>query len=221
MIFRKKIYYPDNQITKNLHTKGKEWMYLDNMHEYIGFYHKYSNGEVYSETEWDATLSRRLIQYKDKNEDYLKYINIKHYVILPNKQKAKLNGSTNEYMDYTPPTAVRRSPTGDEIRDGMMIRYFLYKRNEPNRIFFEINSKQAKDYTKNNKGVNQYIYGLLTLNWKIKGPEYDIYGENNILKFSGVVDTNRRVVSRYSQKFPIILKVLSNYREFSQYDGYV
>lgn len=221
MAFRKKIYYPDNQITKNLYTKGKEWSYLDDWQEYVGFYHKYSNGEVYTEKEWNPTRSRRLIAYKDKNADYLKYIDLKHYVILPNKEKAKLKGTTNEYMDYTPPVAVRRTPTGDEIINGFMKREFIYKRNEPNRVFFEINAKQANEYNKSGKGINQYIYALLTIDWKISGPEYDVYGVNNLIKVAGVFDTNKRIVLRNSKKFPILPKILNNYREFSKYDGYI
>lgn len=219
MLYRKKIYYPDNQITKNLYTKGKEWMYLDDWKEHIGFYHRYSNGEVYSEKEWNHTKSRRLIEYKNENDTYLKYLDLKHYIVTPSG-KQKILGAAVDYFNYTPPTAVRRQPTGDEIKDGIMQRYFIYKRNEPSRIFFEIDKKQADKYNLKNEGINQFIYGLLVINWKIGGIEFDVHNTNNILVEPGIVDTNRRIVLRNSKKFPILATLLSNYREFSKYDGY-
>ena len=66
-------------------------------------------------------------------------------------------------------------------------------------------------------GINQYLYGLLNIPWKIKGPEYDIF-DNGILVESGVYDTNKRIVDRFSEKFRILSKILSNYREHSRYD---
>ena len=71
MSFRKKIYYPDAQIEKNLYTRGKEWMFIDSWQEYIGYYHRYSNGEVYTEREWDPKRSRRLVVYKENPEPYV------------------------------------------------------------------------------------------------------------------------------------------------------
>lgn len=219
MIFRKKIYYPDSQITKNLYTRGKEWVYLDNMEEYIGFYHKYSTGEVYTEKSWDSIKSRQLIAYKDKDKDYLRYLDIKNYTIVGGRKKEK-QGDVLKYYDYDPPYVVRRQPTGDEIKNGIMKRYFAYKRNEPNRIFFEINAKQAGDYSKPGKGINQFLYGLLTIDWKINGEEFDIYDDNGILLSPGIVDTNRRIVLRNSEKFPMLSKILTDYREFSSYSGF-
>jgi hypothetical protein len=219
MAFRKKIYYPDNQIIKDLYTKGKEWMYLDDWKEYTGFYHRYTTGEVFTEKEWDPFRSKKLTEYIDKESNYLKYLDLKHYVVLPSG-KTKVTGIDTDYFNYTPPTAVRRQPTGDELKDGIMKRYFVYKRNEPNRVFFEIDEKQVKTYETQGKGVNQFIYGLLQINWKITGIEFDVYDNNNILIEAGVVDTNRRIVLRNSKKFPILAKTLTNYREFSKYDGY-
>lgn len=61
---RMKIYYPDMQIDKGLHTKGKEWMTADDQVEYVGFYHKYTTGEVYTRKDWDPVYSRKLKRYK-------------------------------------------------------------------------------------------------------------------------------------------------------------
>ena len=52
------------QIDKGLHTKGKEWMTADDQVEYVGFYHKYTTGEVYTRKDWDPVYSRKLKRYK-------------------------------------------------------------------------------------------------------------------------------------------------------------
>jgi hypothetical protein len=53
--------------------------------------------------------------------------------------------------------------------------------------------------------------------WKIQGPEFDVF-DGSILKIPGVIDTNRRIVDRFSKNFPILRKVLTNFREFSIYN---
>ena len=35
MSYRKKIYYPESQIEKNLYTNGKEWMTIDDLKMWI------------------------------------------------------------------------------------------------------------------------------------------------------------------------------------------
>jgi hypothetical protein len=99
-----------------------------------------------------------------------------------------------------------------------MQRYFVYKRNEKDRVLFEVDVEQASTYSRKHAGVNQYLYGLISIPWKLSGPEYDEY-RDGILVTSGVVDTNRRIVLRHSKKFRILAELLHNYREFSKYDG--
>ena len=60
---RLKTYYTESEITKNLYTTGKQWMF-ENFKEYIGSFHIYTTGEVYSEAEYNTTLSKRLINPK-------------------------------------------------------------------------------------------------------------------------------------------------------------
>ncbi len=81
MAYRKKLYYPENQIQRNLFTKGQEWMTLDDWKEYQGFYHKYATGEVFTEKDWDPIRSKVLVKYKKKEDAYFKYLDLKHYVV--------------------------------------------------------------------------------------------------------------------------------------------
>ena len=70
---RRKLYYPDNQIEKNLYTKGKEWMTLEDWKEYIGPYHRYVTGEVFTEGDWNQFASKKLVRYRNRSESYFKY----------------------------------------------------------------------------------------------------------------------------------------------------
>ena len=45
----KPIYTPVFKQEIGLYTEGKEWMFAESAKEYIGLYHKYPNGSVYSE----------------------------------------------------------------------------------------------------------------------------------------------------------------------------
>ena len=54
---RRKIYYPEGQIQKGLYTEGLEWM-LEDGTEYIGDYHKYITGEVYTKSAFVKNVSK-------------------------------------------------------------------------------------------------------------------------------------------------------------------
>lgn len=214
---RKKLYYADNQIEKNLYTKGKEWMTLDDWKEYSGPYHRYITGEVFTEAEWNPFTSKKLVRYRLRSDSYFKYLDLKHFKVI-NNEKRKKTGGSNEFYKYKAPRVVRRSVTPAEAKTGVMNRYFIYKRNEPNRVFFEVDFNQVKDYQKNNSGINQYLYGLLVIPWKIIGPERDVFN-NGLLSKPGVVDTNKRLVEKFSKQFRLLGQMINNYREFSQYDS--
>lgn len=215
MARRKKIYYPEDQIEKNLYTRGKEWMYLNDWREYIGYYHKYSNGEVFTEREWDPNRSEVLVPYKERQDSYFKYLDVKKYT-LHQGEKYELIGP-QKYFAYSAPRAVKRLPTDIETENGLMERYFVYKRNESNRIMVEVDSKQIENFDKDNTGINQYLYGLVKIPWKLSGPERDIY-DGTMIKTPGVIDTNQRIIEKYSKKFPILKQILVNPREHTQYD---
>jgi len=215
---RKKIYYPDEQIQKNLFTEGREYMFLDDWQEYTGYYHKYSTGEVYTEKEWDAQKSKRLIRFKAGSDSYFKYLDLKQFTVFQNGDKKKIaGGAQNQYYRYASPRVVKIVPNQSELNTGLVMRYFVYKRNEPERVFFEIDKKQVKDYKSTNRGINHLLYGVITIGWKTGGPEYDVY-DGDILVTPGVVDTNKRIIKRYSKKFPMLAKFITNYRKFSKYD---
>lgn len=214
MATRKRIYYPETQIRNNIFTRGKEWMYIDDWSEYIGFYHRYtSTGEVYSEREWHPTKSKVLIPFKDKSPTYFRYINLVNYTTIQG-QRTEVYGPIK--LDrYSAPRAVIREPDPVELQSGMMNRFFLIKRNErATHRPIEIDKNQADTYDTYNHGINQYLYELVELPWMIRGVEFDII-DNGVIRTPGIVDTNRRIVYEFSKKFPILLTYVTNFRQFS------
>jgi hypothetical protein len=214
---RKKIYYPDTQIENNLFTKGKEWMTVDDWKEYIGYYHRYATGEVFTEREWNPNKSLKLVKYQNRDDTYFKYLDLKHYTVINGQKEVVRTTGIAQTTRYQAPRAVKILPNSAEKEDGAMTRYFIYKRNEPNRIMIEVDESQTSDYDIDRTGINQYLYGLLSIPWKLDGPEFDVYS-GNVLKTPGVFNTNQRIIDRYSKKFPILRTILTNPREFTKYD---
>ena len=215
MALRKKIYYPDSQIENGLFTKGKEWMTIEDWKEYVGYYHKYSTGEVFTEREWDLFKSKKLVSYRDRSDSYFKYLDLKKYVVI-NQNKTEVLGA-NIFSRYSAPRAVKRIPSQIEVNEGFMTRYFVIKLNEPVNICYEIAESETKTFKTKNTGINQYLYDIIKIPWKINGLEFDKY-ENGLLKYPGIVDSNLRIIERYSKKFPILKKILTNPREHSKYN---
>jgi len=214
---RKKIYYPENQIERNLFTRGKEWMTIGDWKEYIGFYHRYETGEVFTEKDWNPNKSLKLTKYKDMSESYFKYLDIRHYKEIRGQKETIRTSGLTQLSSYSAPRAVKVLPSEIHQKNGVMNRYFIYKRNEPDKVFFEIDEPQTVDYEVDRTGINQYLYGLITIPWKLSGPEFDVYSDN-VLKISGIYNTNQRIIDRYSKKFPILRSILTNPREHTKYD---
>ena len=217
MATRLKIYYPEREITNGLFTVGQEWMLLDTWEEYVGSYHRYeSTGEVFTESSWNPNKSMRLTPYKNKPSAYFKYQELVNYTTVAGERK-EYNSSMRLDM-YTAPIPTLRYPLPSEIKNGVMTRYFIIKRNEiSSRMPIEIDKKQADTYSIHGRGINDIIYHLVEVPWKLVGPEYDIK-DGNILREYGVVDTNFRVVLELSKRFPILKEVLSDLRKYTQYD---
>ena len=217
---RKKIYYQDAQIRKNLFTNGKQWMTMIDWKEYIGAYHAYETGEVYTESEWNGIKSKRLLPYKDRSTSYFKYIDLTQYKKVSPKQK-KIATTTLHMGAYISPLPVLRKPTDEEMKNGNMIRYFAYKRNEIDKFCIEIDNNQMESYNLDFTGINRYLYGVFEVPWKLSGPEYDEFDENGFLVRYGVVDTNNRIILKMSKKFRILKEVLRNPRELTVYDDFI
>lgn len=218
--YRQKLYYPKDQIVNDLFTNGREFMLLRNFEEYIGFYHRYTTGEVFTENEWNPLKSERLIRFRTLTEPQKKYYDIKLFsknITKPGIRRKKSNNN-DEYFRFSAPRPVKRKLTQSEIDSGTTYRYFITKRNERDRVFYEVSSEQGVSFFDNKNGINQYLYELIQIPWKVDGPEYDIY-DGDLLKIPGVIDTNLRILDRFSNRYPILRQVLRNPRELTVYEN--
>lgn len=218
MATRKKIFYTENEIKRDLYTNGLVLMTADTWTSYVGPYHYYeSTGEIFSEFDWHPTKSKKLIPYVGgKSTSYFKYMDLVHYTTVKG-QKEPLIGPIR-IDKFSGPIEYMVMPSEKEKLEGVMVRYFVFKRNEKTtRLPIEIDRNQAENYNRSNRGINQLLYELVEMPWKLTGPEYDVV-ESGIVKTPGVFDTNKRIVEKYSKKFPILMKKVTNYLEFSIYD---
>ena len=143
---RRKIYYPEGQIQKGLYTEGKEWMLLDGT-EYIGDYHKYITGEVYTKSSY----------IKDVSEELIPYINLSKY---DNKVKFEYdNLATTKIQDFEFAEYNKPIPTQKDYDRGYYSRYFV------KRHFDGIVTEVSKD-TYN--AVQNEHYVKLELAWKLR-----------------------------------------------------
>ena len=107
-----KLYYPKSHIVNNLFTKGKEWMFEDGT-EFIGYYHKYIDGNVKSGAVFSNTESKKLITYIDKVNQPDNYI----------------YNSIKTPIKSIPPIIKYTFPTIDDFNVGKITRYFIKRRN--------------------------------------------------------------------------------------------
>jgi hypothetical protein len=218
MATRKKIYYGETEIKRDLYTNGLVLMTAETWENYVGPYHYYeSTGEIFSEFDWHPTKSKKLIPYVGgKSQSYFRYLDLVHYTTVKGQKEALIGPIRID--KFSSPVEYLVMPSEKDKVEGIMTRYFVFKRNEKSsKLPIEVDANQAENYKSSNRGINQLLYELLELPWKITGPEYDIMG-GGILKTPGVFDTNKRIVERYSRKFPILMKKVTNYRQFSIYD---
>ena len=206
---RRRIYYTKAQTSEGLVTDGKEWMFTDNT-EYIGQYHRYTTGEVFSEPSFIKGKSRKLIPYIDLSE-----IRIASGDISLNSE---LNSEYNVVKNIDVPKSVnlnpsKITPTIDDFKNGYVLRYFAFKVNDEQLVELD-NPSYKKVGTEN--GMDNILWRKFEMKWKIVGPEYDVLNSRGDIEESGIIDTNMRTVVMLSETYPTLISYITDYREFSK-----
>lgn len=187
---RQKLYYTVDEITNNLYTSGSAWM-TESRVEYIGAYHTYITGEVYTDATWNSKTSNKLIKYTVENTAVTAY-----------KKLKKIN------VKYDMPHSSIIQITPADIKAGSVRRYFLKKINE--LTITEIDSTEFEKYSTNK--FDPILYSAITLNWKISGDIYDNSADGVFHR--GVQTTNRLMVAAAEINMPGMLTKLTNYTEY-------
>jgi hypothetical protein len=188
---RIKLQYAPSEITTDLYTYGKEWMSEVGI-EYIGLYHKYTTGEVYTEPVYNETTSIKLISYENLNTRKYEY--------------KKLNPNIQTKFKSLYP--IRISLTTEDIKRGYITRYFAYRQND--YTITEIDLAQYDNIGSNILDSN--LYKAIKIKWYITGPKIDT--SNGLVITQGVQTKNRIEVMAVENDAPGISFYLSNLTEF-------
>jgi len=194
---RLKLYYPIEEITNNLYTYGSELMTEDSI-EYIGPFHRYITGEIYTGSTWNSKTSKKLIPFKQKNATTI-------YNTLKPDIKVK----------HVAPKRVSIQITSADISTGSIQRYFIRKQNES--VAFEIDANQFAKW--GNNQIDNKIYTAIRLEWVITGNTQDTKNGNVVIP--GVVTKNTKQVKVAAQTIPELTTILSNPLEFYTDTDYI
>lgn len=187
---RLKIKYSIDEIINDQYTFGGEWMTEDSV-EYIGLYHKYTTGEVYTRPTWDATISKKLVAYVDTTTAKYKYDTISN---LNNKQ----------YKSVQPYKVIVKI---EDYNLGYITRYFCKKRNE--NLIIEVSELQYEDWL--NMQIDNILYNILPVKWFIAGPIDDEFGP--VTKY-GVRTKNIRAIQEADRQMSGLVSYITNYLQF-------
>ena len=203
---RLKIYYPVDQIINNLYTNGGQYM-LESGAGYTGSYHRYSTGEIYTESGWNQFQSKKLIPYKPTYQ-------IEGNMIYKNITKVDVD-------PFVAPRYYFPILKEDDYVNGSVDRYFIQRNNLTNAVFsiIEIDADQYSSLVSSGKGINAGLYTAITIPWKLTGPRNDVRNSNNAIVQFGVEDTNQRIVQLNKIKMPGLDTFINDYIELSVYSN--
>jgi len=155
--------------------------------EYVGLYHKYTTGEVYTQPKWNKNKSVRLYTYKELSESVKTY-----------------NRVTDVELQYNSFETHNVVVTKKDIDAGFITRYIIKKNNEIK--FYEIDDKTFTDYGK--KKIDPTIYSATQLQWHIVGDIEDMIQGN--MTIQGVRSKNLQAVKNAESTMPNLSMYLNN-----------
>jgi hypothetical protein len=153
---------PEEIIVGN--STGGDLMFSDTLREYVGEYHVYKNGAVYSDAEYNPQTSKQLMPLIRPLENPI----CQTYLKLSKKL----------FSAYRPPTQFFKIIDASEYTSGKTERFIIQKINEPRKIY-EVDFDTFKSLNKlNQKGVNGFIYRRINIPWTIVGDVNTVRQQN-------------------------------------------
>ena len=141
---RNQIYYPQGQIQNGLYTQGKEWM-LENGTEYIGDYHRYATGEVFTISAYIEGKSQKLIPYQNLSNGNI-------------KKKFEYDKLKDELKPFLAAPYGKELPTQSDYNRGSMTRYIVQRKSSG--LISEVTSDSFSN-------IQEEHYNTLELGWKL------------------------------------------------------
>jgi len=167
---QKPVYTPKSKINSNLYTEGLQYSYADTYEEYVGLYHIYPNGAIYSESSYMST-SVPLVPYVVQGED-VNLIDVNGDDVNVESKNNSLYYSITKsrfHKHYAPPYFYP-TPTKKMYDVGYMSRQFAQKVNDHNNITEISPDELDRINEKNNPGIDGGIYIIGQIQWTIDGP---------------------------------------------------
>jgi hypothetical protein len=174
-------YFPSNKVTTNLYTNGGEFFIQGTNIPYIGYYHKFSTGEIFTGQNPNVSTTRPLI--KTPTIIPTQITNIPYTVVIVNSNENQEYIKTKK-VDVnslqTLPTPYYPQPTSNDYQIGEFQRYFARKINEPS--FIEITQDTYNRMFNKDSNILYSLYIICSLPWLLIGDK------------NQVEDTNRNII---------------------------
>jgi|TARA_R110002074_G_scaffold209155_2_gene378088 hypothetical protein len=187
------MYIPKNKIKTNLYTRGEEYQNIVTGVPYTGYYWTMYTGKIFTgknpdskpqeeliqisattDNIWDLTSQEQTFQQYTYNYDAEvvpgQYQNMEDIDVYNNIRNVDISITKLVPQQYYP------TPTDEEYKLGVFLRYFIVKTNE--NIYTEIDKTT---YLKLYREDTQYLYELYTifrLQWTLVGGEEEVSNAN-------------------------------------------
>lgn len=176
-----------------LYTKGRQFS-LDGQN-YIGEYHKvgsnYKTGPV--ETPNSKLLTKYynnpIIYEYDKSREFVERVRVQ-------------------------PNQIVWAPIETNYQTGYATRYFVERIGQYEGYPIEIDQIQKARYGKD-EGIDEGVYSLLTLQWKLTGPERSIYKDGKLYA-QGIYEYNQAQVILGTKIIPNLETAIKSYTEYAR-----
>ena len=175
---QKPVFTPKSKINSNLYTEGLQYSYADTYKEYVGLYHIYPNGAIYSESSYMST-SVPLIPYVVQGEDVsLIDENGNDTKIISENNSLYYSLTKSRFHRHYPPPYYYPQPSQTMYDQGFFTRQFAQKINDPEDITEISPDELDRQNEKNNPGIDAGIYTIGQLQWTIDGPISEVRKTN-------------------------------------------
>ena len=189
------VYTPKAKINSNLYTEGLQYSYADTFDEYVGLYHIYPNGAIYSEAFYMPNTSVPLIPYVRQGEDInLLDVNGADTKVISKNNSLYYSITKSRFHKHYAPPYFYPTPNEKMYDVGFMSRQFAQKINDHNDITEISPDELDRINQKNNPGIDGGIYIIGQIQWTIDGPISDVRKTNA----AAIADLERRGITGLS-----------------------
>lgn len=195
--------YTKRKIFKtNFFSKGGEFALPDGT-DYTGLYWmNEQKGHFFSGKGPKDKTAKRIYPYAENPQ-----VPAHHELNIPAFQYEKINSKFKAKRNLASPITYVPTPTDKDYSNTFFSRFFVKKVNT--HEITEVSEKQHK------KIKTQVFYAGYELEWKLMGPEKDVYDSDGVLQAYGVFDTNQRTINKSELEFKGIRDYVTSYTRFA------